>query len=633
MKRKAHSNSEWLTSLKDYEDIVNRELDNELLAKARKFNMTSRHVKDIIYRVCSNKDLLDFARRIAGNDRKSKTDRLTRTKLRKTGFPPNNDFNPQNSGNDQIPTEVDIDGYYGEADSDSISENSDYTDSETKLENEGNERDERDDHSVWLKWLAEMRQPDIPIREEIEENDEDYYCHLDDLEEDEEEFRDDKAVVISNREIKLLLDELDREEVDFCVTKSRIDLENNPEEFPVISAEDRENITAQLQQHVIILVQMYIISTSYKLKEPASRQAMYFLNEIFQFTPSEGKDYTKTISLFAKSNIFQAMETISRWDRILYERHIPLIFGSSPENGWRVNYNINLASNLEVTCWTSFRFPPLSNRIMAFFITQPLFALYPSLLPACGIHIFSQNQINISDLDMGLTSSMNYDFNNFKIKFSPAENYLLLMGYLQFGDNFELIEKNMLPSRMWQRIKFRFRFLLQNPQKMDIDLRMMLMRGHVDINTMNCPLVKDSAVISRSLTLLSTADLPDFTPPWVNLLKDRKHWNSISVNYDYLENQTVKIQYQNEALSALNIGNSILIPENIVFKNNTQLEPPQYEDCKIPAKNSVMTDPNLRTCSLYDLKNDRYNLEQAYCKMAYLRAKEVKTDVLLLIKD
>ncbi|KII67413.1 hypothetical protein RF11_08425 [Thelohanellus kitauei] len=687
----------------DVEEIINEELDEQLTEKAKKYNMTARHVKTLIYKICTDKQVAEFTRRIEESDFDANifhdmdSIRITRKKLKSIAGEPV-DFIPfddqlkqyekidkpqkkrlkvghdkrgkrktkPNPADDVLPQVT----YFGDqkqlptfpSPSNVVVHTGSGTD-QSRLTNAGSfptlnrgsithteafkgnhlntvdalgafnseeQTDKDPDDELWLEWLAEFKNPQKTDGDHNDETDEDFKFTYDELDkEDDEEFRTDRAVNVSNREIRLLFDELEKDEIGLCVTKNRVDAKT-ADDLPAITQEERQIIAAQLQQHIQLLVQLYMICTHHNLS--GSRQALYFIKEIFEHTPnisSNTSENENIVSIFTHTNINEAMKVVELWEHLLTDVVSPVVFGESPANNLTPNSNIFLGSFLQIDCWMNFKHPILAVKMMSFILTQPFFSYFPNLLPSHGLYFSDQTGL-CTDIDEGLIILEN-DFNNYRVRFSKAETYLLIMGYFQYGEDFIRIYKNMLPTREANRLKGRFRWLLQNPQKMDFEIKMILMRGYVDFESIKLPLVSDTprnVLMAQKEPLLFDKESGDFEPYWCELVRDKKHWLMHSINFDFITDQTARTKLQTEALHALNTGKSVLIPQHLILKRNSEFDTNITYDAETgQAKQSLVSLKCPNPHPLYNLSSAFNTLEEAYKKMPFFYSSEMKMDV------
>uniref|UniRef100_A0A6B2G2J2 GON-4-like protein (Trinotate prediction) n=1 Tax=Myxobolus squamalis TaxID=59785 RepID=A0A6B2G2J2_MYXSQ len=446
------------------------------------------------------------------------------------------------------------------------------------------------DDFEWIKWLSEFKSSDFIPNENLDDLDEDFTFTYDDMDqEDDEEYREDKAVLVTDREVKMMLNALEEEEIDFCIKKNRPRfLSNSLNNFPSITEEDEQILIAHTQQYVQLLVQIYMFGTFYKELSESAADAKNYLREIHQYTPNSllneylgsenDENEFKPLTIFSHSNIFEAMRTVEKWDEVVRGIYTPVLFGNPPgdDHAQAPKTDFHFASILTIKNWKHFNFPPLPIKMMAFFLMEKYFAVYPCIIPTCGLKfVNSRCSSHFSNVNYGIYGYLNnseFSKENQRIKFSKTELFLLIMGYFQFGENYLKIHLNVLPTRLPKRIKSKFRYMIQNPSRMNYDVKMMLMRGHVNISLIHCDDIVEIPSQIPVKCLARALEKSLSAPSWINFAMEYHCWKPMFINYNSIKNTDSRANIMNTAIVATAASSPALIPNECFIVRNTQFD-------------------------------------------------------------
>ncbi|XP_077868888.1 GON-4-like protein [Saccoglossus kowalevskii] len=328
----------------------------------------------------------------------------------------------------------------------------------------------------WTDWLTSLMKevPDTNDTFDDEQNDPEYNYLAEEEPEDVEDFRNDRAVQITKKEVNELLDELleaygnGADLVD--------DFPEEPEHFnipPVLSfneplsillsqqketaemqlrqqcerrrkkeasmyqnaigknslimsLKEREELQQQLQQHVQLLCQVYVLSIGESGLEKEASQCRVFVNEAEMFAVKnestfEQNGYSGMQSAFRTCNLQGALKIV----------HSAPLRHSAP-----VKTDCKKTSK---NSKTSERPPPIKEWAQDIIAHDPVF-MYAELLPICGLSNHPQK----------------------KHLFAESEDNLLALGLEQFKrfDNWaSLISQHLLPVKSVEQIKIRVKNL------------------------------------------------------------------------------------------------------------------------------------------------------------------------------
>ncbi|KAF0992036.1 hypothetical protein HZS_619 [Henneguya salminicola] len=657
--------------------------EEELIERAKSYKMTAKHVKSLIFNVCTDPNVVDFAVKSADKSEDllekwlpTSNIRITRNALKSTGCYNLKDkkleeqFNEENDP-DYLPPQLEDNLKIPEDDRKEIPpqpevisfrtrshpffDNTPITPLEANLETKMDEDlppeklpDNLDpDEIEWLKWLTEFKTSgrtqlkllDFKIADNIDDQDEDFKLTYEDLDqEDEEEYRDDKAVIVSHREIQMLLNELEDEEIDFCIVKNRpqlilnayCSLFNRSDELNqmLITKDDEDQIVSHIQQYIQLLVQMYMLGTFYNENAEAAKHAKYFLDEISYFTPSSiqtpqlshpDRNSERTpLRVFKQSNIAEALKVIKDWDDVIGGLYTSVLFGASPANSMTHNTDINYASTLKIIDWSDFKFPPLPIKMMNFFLIENFFSLYPSIIPTTGLKLSTTDSFQYyKKTDARAYNYLETYSDRFPIpknlKFSHSENLLLMIGYFQFGEDYVKIHLNSLPTRLPSRIRSKFRYMLQNPSTMGLNMKMMLMRGYFDTSCIDSNEITETISDVPRECLARRQDDPIPAPAWVNLARNPKYWKMTPITYEYINDSDIKSMAINTAITASSnkIGLA-LIPSECLIVRNSQFDINLLYQKNINKSRQNILSMSLSDLPLYDLGDANTLLEKIY---------------------
>eukprot|EP00795_Rhopilema_esculentum_P006233 gene6233-11645_t len=274
------------------------------------------------------------------------------------------------------------------------------------------------DDLEWQSWLSNLFRQD-ELDESMEENDEDFNFMATEEEFDKEEFRTDKGVRITHKELEGLLDGILDDFGDNIKDQSTILKFVIPKVS--LTAEQKLQLIAQLQQHVQLLTQSYILSYKDELLVKENNESKELLQELARFKDAvDGDENLRNNSAYCMPGlpgairIINTIEEQSELEKILAEKNAMPIYREAfePRRGKRIVVDI----------------PP---KIALKIFSEPFFLTYPELLPHQGILATERLQELSKE--------------NARLKFFRCEDNLLAMGLAQFGKNYDMIAKHLLP--------------------------------------------------------------------------------------------------------------------------------------------------------------------------------------------
>ncbi|TSK28277.1 Protein disulfide-isomerase A3 [Bagarius yarrelli] len=260
----------------------------------------------------------------------------------------------------------------------------------------------------WTRWLQGLMNSDVENEEEGDDDDDPEYNFLADIDEpDVEDYRNDKAVRITKKEVNELMEELfetfqdellgqdeegheeeeDKEEEDnrYRTVKEQLDairkrkalLESKGVSVPpkrstqptslYLSPTQKLRLQQHIQQHVQLLTQVNMLSRSVEALQTISCTARQFLSEL-QFFAQQGEQTQQLInpgfiSIFRTCNLQAAVSLLEELDQF-------------PESDTRNSYPVFPGSQIPAD-------------LTWLMVTRPVF-LYPELLPVIRLRPFNQ---------------------------------------------------------------------------------------------------------------------------------------------------------------------------------------------------------------------------------------------------
>ncbi|XP_064257605.1 GON-4-like protein isoform X2 [Passer domesticus] len=344
-----------------------------------------------------------------------------------------------------------------------------------------------DEH--WARWLRGLMDDDVGNEDEADDDDDPEYNFLEDLDEpDTEDFRNDRAVRITKKEVTELMEELfetfqgemgfssmkeDRPEDEDAVTESRPNF-NTPQalrfeeplanmlnkqhqtvkeqleqlrikkssikapqeaeksksqsEKPlqslVLDSAQRKRLQQQMQQHVQLLTQIHLLASFNPALSSEASTTQMFLSELGSFACSS------TLHQVSQNPKFQTMFqpcNLQEALQLLEDFHAQVPVDCSPRKAVK---NAN-----DFSC--------LPKQVAWILATRKVF-MYPELLPVCALRANPPRD---------------------KIVFTKAEDNLLALGLKHFeGTDFPkpLISKYLLPTKTAHQLTVRIKNLTMN---------------------------------------------------------------------------------------------------------------------------------------------------------------------------
>ncbi|XP_033111775.1 GON-4-like protein [Anneissia japonica] len=320
----------------------------------------------------------------------------------------------------------------------------------------------------WKEWLKDLykdkKDNELNDTFDDEQNDPDFNFMANEEEViDTEETRTDRAVRVSKKELNVLLDELlesyggetgwnepfEVPQVDYHTQKTVAGmLSNKPantQAVPkvpikvvlIVTPEERLQLTQQMQQHVQLLCQMYLLGRGDKNYNMEANQAKMFLNELamlggitLQKESSEvdtNNQPFQSDNSFIASNLRGALEIVNNWND--EKRESPT--NSTEKRGKKKQEHATCSTELY------YNSKPVPNDAKIVLMSSTVF-MYPELLPHCGLKYQATN----------------------KPTFVDSEDNLIVLGLQQFDKldtKFRLIQKHMVPSKTVKQIQARIK--------------------------------------------------------------------------------------------------------------------------------------------------------------------------------
>ncbi|KAM7029206.1 GON-4-like protein [Acridotheres tristis] len=345
------------------------------------------------------------------------------------------------------------------------------------------------DDEEWKRWLGGLMNDDVENEDEGDDDDDPEYNFLEDLDEpDTEDFRNDRAVRITKKEVNELMEELfetfqdemgfsnmeDEGPEDEDVAESRPNFntpqalrfeeplanllnkqhrtvkeqleqlrmkkssikaaqENEkskpPNEKPlqslVLDSAQRKRLQQQMQQHVQLLTQIHLLASFNPALSSEASTTRMFLNELGSFARSSS---LLRVPLNPKFQTMFQPCNLQGSLQLLEDFHAQVPVDWSPRKAVKKNGN-------EFSC--------LPKQVAWILATRKVF-MYPELLPICSLRANTHRD---------------------KIFFTKAEDNLLALGLKHFeGTNFPkpLISKYLLPTKTAHQLTVRIKNLNMN---------------------------------------------------------------------------------------------------------------------------------------------------------------------------
>uniref|UniRef100_A0A8B9T6B5 GON-4-like protein n=1 Tax=Anas platyrhynchos TaxID=8839 RepID=A0A8B9T6B5_ANAPL len=346
------------------------------------------------------------------------------------------------------------------------------------------------DDEEWKRWLGGLMNDDVENEDELDDDDDPEYNFLEDLDEpDTEDFRNDRAVRITKKEVNELMEELFetfQDEMGFSnmedegpedednVTESRPNF-NTPQalrfeeplanllneqhrtvkeqleqlrmkkssikppqeiekskphnEKPlqslVLDCTQRKRLQQQMQQHVQLLTQIHLLASSNPALSSEASTTRMFLNELGNFARS---------STLLRQSFYPKFQTMFQPCNLKGALQLIEDFHAQVQVDWSPRKAVKKSAN---------EFPCLPKQVAWILATRRVF-MYPELLPICSLKANPPRD---------------------KIIFTKAEDNLLALGLKHFeGTEFPkpLISKYLLPTKTAHQLTVRIKNLNMN---------------------------------------------------------------------------------------------------------------------------------------------------------------------------
>uniref|UniRef100_A0A8B9CV04 Myb-like domain-containing protein n=1 Tax=Anser brachyrhynchus TaxID=132585 RepID=A0A8B9CV04_9AVES len=346
------------------------------------------------------------------------------------------------------------------------------------------------DDEEWKRWLGGLMNDDVENEDELDDDDDPEYNFLEDLDEpDTEDFRNDRAVRITKKEVNELMEELFetfQDEMGFSnmedegpedednVTESRPNF-NTPQalrfeeplanllneqhrtvkeqleqlrmkkssikppqeiekskphnEKPlqslVLDCTQRKRLQQQMQQHVQLLTQIHLLASSNPALSSEASTTRMFLSELGNFARS---------STLLRQSFYPKFQTMFQPCNLKGALQLIEDFHAQVQVDWSPRKAVKKSAN---------EFPCLPKQVAWILATRRVF-MYPELLPICSLKANPPRD---------------------KIIFTKAEDNLLALGLKHFeGTEFPkpLISKYLLPTKTAHQLTVRIKNLNMN---------------------------------------------------------------------------------------------------------------------------------------------------------------------------
>ncbi|XP_062454024.1 GON-4-like protein isoform X2 [Rhea pennata] len=346
------------------------------------------------------------------------------------------------------------------------------------------------DDEEWKRWLGGLMNDDVENEDEADDDDDPEYNFLEDLDEpDTEDFRNDRAVRITKKEVNELMEELFetfQDEMGFSnmedegpedednVTESRPNF-NTPQalrfeeplanllneqhrtvkeqleqlrmkksstkppqesekskpqnEKPfqslVLDSMQRKRLQQQMQQHVQLLTQIHLLASSNPALNSEASTTRMFLSELSNFAHS---------STLLRQSLNPKFQTMFQPCNLKGALQLIEDFHAQVQVDWSPRKSVKKSTN---------EFPCLPKQVAWILATRRVF-MYPELLPICSLKANPPRD---------------------KIIFTKAEDNLLALGLKHFeGTDFPkpLISKYLLPTKTAHQLTVRIKNLNMN---------------------------------------------------------------------------------------------------------------------------------------------------------------------------
>ncbi|KAK3595161.1 hypothetical protein CHS0354_002761 [Potamilus streckersoni] len=338
------------------------------------------------------------------------------------------------------------------------------------------------DDKEWKEFLFAIHkseEKELPACQEDDEEGDPEYNYLEDAEEevlDEEDFRSDRAVRVTKKELNELMDEMmkvygddadgDADMVPASGTKPMINVQPKSSitesaqstsqtssksvelQIPQLTEDERKQLDEQMRKHVQLLTQSFIMAQGdHEKNKEAAECAKVFLNELFNLGKSSAVFVPKTA--YQACNLVEACAIVNN-EELWKCESCPSISPVKYKKSLKTKQDKKRIKELLASFGTSRTATPksllpiFSHRQKNIMWNSPVF-IYHKLLPHGNFLIPNDN-----------------DKDKERVKFLDSEDNLLSLGLEQFRHlplYCELIKKFLLPCKTVDQIKFRIKNL------------------------------------------------------------------------------------------------------------------------------------------------------------------------------
>ncbi|XP_065662276.1 GON-4-like protein isoform X3 [Hydra vulgaris] len=370
------------------------------------------------------------------------------------------------------------------------------------------------DEIIWKNWLADFMKPIKALNDTNDEQDEDFNymaANVDEENEMEEELRNDKATRVTQKELQELFNELllgyshqnlaesiNSEETFYTNNLAKIDTIPITEvaEDLYITFEQRQHIIAQMQQHVQLLTQIYMLSCT---------------NSSLKNETQICKQYIEELALFHRKATENSINNVGHIQSDLSSFCVPGILDAH-----RIIKELDISSIEPPKVHFRAKNPvyEVSKTVAEILCKEPYFSTFIELLPEIGMSEQKRDRNA-------------YEFSSQRVRFSKFEDHLLAMGLEQFKrrGKYDLISKHMLPTRTSRQLRCRVKNLLSR-NEISNPVAVYWRDGYLP----NIP-VNDTIKVPREISTISLYKLPRrvwqgrLVPKWFN-----NNWREILIN-------------------------------------------------------------------------------------------------------
>ncbi|XP_012563928.2 GON-4-like protein isoform X2 [Hydra vulgaris] len=431
------------------------------------------------------------------------------------------------------------------------------------------------DEIIWKNWLADFMKPIKALNDTNDEQDEDFNymaANVDEENEMEEELRNDKATRVTQKELQELFNELllgyshqnmaesiNSEETFYTNNLAKIDAIPITEvaEDLYITFEQRQHIIAQMQQHVQLLTQIYMLSCTNS----------YLKNET-----QICKQYIEELALFHRKATENSINNVGHIQSDLSSFCVPGILDAH-----RIIKELDVSSIEPPKVHFRAKNPvyEVSKTVAEILCKEPYFSTFIELLPEIGMSEQKRDKNA-------------YEFSSQRVRFSKFEDHLLAMGLEQFKrrGKYDLIAKHMLPTRTSRQLRCRVKNLLSR-NEISNPVAVYWRDGYLP----NIP-VNDTIKLPREISTISLYKLPRrvwqgrLVPKWFN-----NNWREILINSKNNivtngKNDGFESEYHNKSALPESTVTSQVVTSQVVTSQNRE-----------PAVDSNLLKPFIDSCS------------------------------------